>query len=713
MISLRAWLKSFGFTNNPFETTEAGSEANYSTDFLHVTFVKPDGFDEILGHPLHPKSNLVFAARGKGKSSVRLMTAHFCREGIFAKEDFKGEDELTRVLPVHHTRFERLIEAATSSMALVEAHVTEILNRAIPALVKMLIKYPDLAERVKKMEPLRRLELQSFLVFHQAHVPFHDYKFARDIFGREIIHNDEVHDAIGFSLPGDANYKVGMSAKEIKQRLLEYTQTSPIDQLGRFAALLDDLGIPVVYVLVDCLDEIPETADNFVVAAGLLIPLIANLNLMNNTPHLAFKVFAPAEMTALILEATDKVRPDRLAIQEIKLSDADLTEILKNRLAYCSNDVVSSMDAVCLQDLRGQMEMEMASRARGNPRHLVLLGRFMLEHRCRLADPKGDQETYLLSRDDLSWAEEKLQKQRQDTPIVVLAEKNDTAPQAESPSQPHSVSRPDDWLRHELPAPLARAYLAYIRERLPHVQIWKLYDLVEACTAYLSLSVIALLYQRVGKLTPRRLKDSNINMGRTSIGKWRYILEKLPGGVCASMRIRHPIVLGAQSLSDQFGDFILEVNEQRNRTAHDGVPSKADCVKIISHLDIPLHKFLSRVNAISQELYLIKVENMLKEKDVFVHHCTWYQGDTLTFPHKKLSLNVGLDSEQLWLAGDKLEPVRIHPLMIATRELKGQPEKVWLYQTVENGEVSYKCFGTGRTLDIERYRRDVGLILGV
>ena len=124
------WLKSFGFERNPFETTEAGSEATYAMDFLHETFVKPRGFDEILGHPSRPKSTIVFAARGQGKTSARLMTAHFCREGIFPKKLRNLDKENLRVLSIQHTRFEHFAQEAENQTGLVYMHVLEILYRA-------------------------------------------------------------------------------------------------------------------------------------------------------------------------------------------------------------------------------------------------------------------------------------------------------------------------------------------------------------------------------------------------------------------------------------------------------------------------------------------------------------------------------------------------------------------------------------------------------
>ncbi len=707
MIPIETWLKSFGFVRNPFETTEAKGEASYATDFLHETFVKPDGFDEIMGHPFHPKSSLIFAPKGRGKSTTRLMLAHFCWEGIFSKE-YPDEDD-KYILPVQHTRFENVLGATYYPTALVEAHVSEILYRATFALVDMLIAKPELVARVNVMDPLRRLELQSFIIFFATHIPPRQYKQARDILGSEITYYDNVRGSMGFALPGNTKQQIGLSDQEIKSFLHTRASVSPLDRLGRFTDLLTDLNIAAVYVLLDGLDEISETAGDYLSVATILIPLLANLNLMNNTPHLAFKVFAPTESAPFLFSA-DKVRRDRLAIHEIRLDETGLEEILTRRLTFCSNGAVSSMDAICAPELRGQMGEEMARRVDGNPRHLILLGDYMVRIRCRVADSEGDHEEYRLTADDLDQATIKLvddfgQKQQ----ISLMLENN--AAKQEAFLRLEGDSLPDDWLRHALPAPLARAYLAYIRERLSHVRIWKLYDLVEACTAYVASILIMLVVQETGQDTLRRLEHAKLDMRRMFMGRWRHALDVLPG-MCAGIGIRHPVIRSAHRWSQRHVDYLAEINGERNRSAHDGPQPEDVCDRLLASYDPPSHDFLSDLHALCKDLNLIKVDQIAKDGSTFAHYCTWYQGDTLSFPSLNFMNNIALESHRLWLVGVG-EPINLHPLMIAATAPGSLIEEVWLYQAVENSMVSYKSYGTGRTLDAQDYRQVINQIFRI
>lgn len=707
MISIETWLKSFGFVKNPFETTEAGSEAHYIADFLHETFVKPQGFDEILGHPSHPKSSLVFAARGKGKTSARLMTAHFCREGIFPKEMNAKENGITRVLPVHHTRFERLVGVKGLS-ALVDAHVIEILFRAVPAVVDMIVNYLEISDRINKLDILRRLELQYFLMAFKSHVPFQEYKLARDVVGNELITLDETRTPIGFSLPDSSRQGIGLSLQEIESHIAAYSQRQPLDLLGRFAELMADLGFSAVYVLVDGLDEIPETADDFAAAAGLLIPLLSNLNLITNTPHLALKIFAPSEMEPLLLEATRKVRRDRLAVQRIGLQNEDLAEILHRRLIYCSKGVVSHLDAICAVEMRGQLEKEFILYAEGNPRHLALLGQSILEHRCRLINADEAQEAYLLNKDDLNWAVHALRGKLDQTSNMEAVKEVVPVIQSETASQPVTAPTSGDWFRHELPAPIALSYLVYQRESAAHMRIWKMYELVEASLAFLSQVLLALLYQNLNKDTPHQLQRSGLRLERASMGLWRITLEKLPG-MLSGFGVRSSFARACQRLVNKQNDFLLSINDERNRSAHGGPQSEKACEALINQFSQPLQQYLEGLSFL-RECHLIKVLHVHKHENKFIHRCTSYTGDAVVFPAIDIECDIPLDSEYLWIINSD-GYVNLHPLIFANSESNILGESLWLYQGIEKETVVYKSYGMGKTSGFPKYFQEIQKVI--
>ena len=697
MISVDAWLESFGFTKNPFETTEAGSEAYYAMEFLHETFVKPQGFDSILGDPTHPKSTIVFANRGKGKTSARLMTAHFCREGIFSEKLRKSGKEKLRVLPIQHTRFEHLSQGAESQSGLVFMHVVEILYRAIPALITMLMRYVELQNNVKSLDVLERLELQFFLLAFRANLSFDEFKFGRELFGKEIVNLDEARAPIGFSLSNASPHAIlGLSAQEIEGHLSAYAQANPIDLFNRFVNLTIKIGFRAVYVLIDCVDEIPETADDFTAAADILIPLLSNLNLMTNTPYLAFKVFVPREMKTNLLEATRQVRKDRLSTLEILLSEQDLVEILTSRLSYCSEGVVSSLDAVCEVDLRGQIMNKLARIAEGNPRHLVLLGQYMLENRCQAID-----DDYLLTKNDLEVATDRLKTEFktivQDEYIegVFYTAERETDIINQQPVSENPQEHSRDWFRHELPAPIALSYLVYQRESKAYQRLWKLYELIESSLAYMSLVLLAMLAQNLEDETPKRIKRSGLRLERTSLGIWRVTLEKLPG-MLSGIGLKSYLARACQRLANDHQEFLQTINDERNRSAHGGPQREQACMEMLDQYDKPLHDFLDNMQFLRNS-HLIRVKSIQKHEEMYRHRCIHYAGDAAVYPTIEINLPNPLDSESLWLVGED-DPVNLHP-WIFTSPSDEIGEIVWMYHEKLQGSVVYKNYGVGKVMD--------------
>jgi hypothetical protein len=717
-LSLTDWLKFFGFTRHPFETTEAGGEDAYAAEFLAETFVKPECFDRILGESAHPKSTIVFAARGGGKSTARAMLAHFCREGIPPGDRPRPVEGGPWILPVLHNQFGRLVEATCDPISLVDAHVNEILYRGIPALTRMLAAHKErMMERARQMDPLRRLELQFFLLRFLTDVPFQEYRIAREILGKELVQGQDESRPIGYIVPSEPGAPgPPLSPGEIVVLLESRKQASPIDQFAHFADLLTDLGIAATYVLIDGLDELWLTADNPDAAAGLVAPLLANLTLMNTTPHVAFKVFAPDSLEAYFLEATQKVRRDRLAFEKIVWDEGRLLELLQRRLAACSKPTVISLDALSTVGLRGQIGYELVQRSRRVPRFLILLGDYVFRTRCAAAWP-GDESTFYLSQEDLEKATARLTAEFPPAVLLptVIDLGEDLLPEKAEKEPPEdtgeAVGLLERGLRDALPAPLARAYLVYLRDRSAYTRAWRLFDLVEGSTAFVSLVLLAWLHREMGTEAPTRLARTELRLKRMSLGGWRAVLEIVPG-LCAGTGLSSPYATRAQRWVARQSEFIALVSEQRNRFAHAGPQADELCAQLVSELDPLLHSFLAGLGFITDS-YLIRVQGISKQGGVFLHTATWYRGDAPVFPTIDLPLPAALESDRLWLVDKGGACLDLHPLLLTAPAPDGLTEEVWMYQAVEGGNVTYKNYGTGRNVPISRYRWALREVLGV
>jgi hypothetical protein len=145
-ISLTEWLDFFGFGRYPFASTEAGSER----------LAKPDCFDRVLGQASEPKTVIVFAPRGSGKTACRVLLHYYCREGV-GQGDRPSSESGGRVLPVLHTRLDELVRQAGGDITQVDEHlhVVEILRRAVWALTELLLRDREVVKRVREMSEWR------------------------------------------------------------------------------------------------------------------------------------------------------------------------------------------------------------------------------------------------------------------------------------------------------------------------------------------------------------------------------------------------------------------------------------------------------------------------------------------------------------------------------------------------------------------------------
>src|SRR3989304_1216309 len=71
------WVNSFGFQRFPFDRPGSGNEEFARPDFLASCFVEPRGDERAFA----PVTSLLFADRGTGKTTCRVMMDYDCKTG--------------------------------------------------------------------------------------------------------------------------------------------------------------------------------------------------------------------------------------------------------------------------------------------------------------------------------------------------------------------------------------------------------------------------------------------------------------------------------------------------------------------------------------------------------------------------------------------------------------------------------------------------------
>jgi hypothetical protein len=348
-LTLSPFLAQFGFTQDPFESTNAEREFH-----LDEYFVPPPYFADVLGNPADPTSRVVFAPRGGGKTAQRRM--------IEIRSE--GEDDF---LCITYVEFDQpggmTLEQATWAY-----HVNQ-LCRLI--LVGILVRLDDDAELIDRLtdhqKALLKFQIDRFLG-SLSRDEFEVAVRALKNFGektREFLNkwSGPLQIVINAVLS-----KLGLEKTELPSDLPEEAKH---DESLRyhFANLLkiaQTIGFSSTYILVDKVDEIPLTVDaskTFDFIRGLVLDLPTL-----EAPGVAFKFFLWDQVRSAYLE--NGARPDRIRENHLNWSVGELAGMLSKRLAAYSAQEVDSFNALlCGQDLDAHQLV--AQLANGSPRDMI------------------------------------------------------------------------------------------------------------------------------------------------------------------------------------------------------------------------------------------------------------------------------------------------------------------------------------------------------
>jgi hypothetical protein len=410
------WINYFGFQRFPFDRPEAGNEEFARPDFLATCFVEPSSFERVLGQADPPVTSLLFAARGTGKTACRVMVDYYCQRGEVNRD--RRQEPSGFVLSVPHIHLDQVLNMARQEAASgeiqavrVEHHAVEIMRRAVPALTNLVASVPELSDKLRNLPPSERQDLSWLILSYSHYLSLIQANFLN---------------SLGIALPAEERARIGFQAhthttpstsqSPWRDILLHSrAQVSPIDHIAQWAKLIHQLGIAATYVLVDGVDEFEESASDPRIAFAVIRPLLTNLRLMDGTPYLALKFFLPTHIEDLVrMDAA--VRRDRgFIFENIVWSKEDLTKILRKRLAALKRKedidqdrLETSFDALCVPELRGQIEMNLVHWADGNPRHLMILCGLMVTAHCA-NDITDQDDRYQLNRRDLETALEQFE----------------------------------------------------------------------------------------------------------------------------------------------------------------------------------------------------------------------------------------------------------------------------------------------------------------
>ena len=385
IITENQWVNYFGFQRFPFDRPEAGNEEFARPDFLASCFVEPRGFERVFGQADSPTTSLLFAARGTGKTACRVMMDYYCQNGL-ARLSSPKSDESNYVLSVPHIRLDnvrniarQLFPNTASPEILVEHHAIEIMRQAVPAFVDMVAKNTAFTNNFKNLSRSNFKDLSLYLISYSSYLTSSQKEFLEDL-------------------------GVNMS--------LQSLEPLPLHHLEQWAKLMPTIGIKATYVLVDGVDELMESAGDPNYAHYMIRPLLTHLRFMDETNYLALKYFLPSDMEQFIF-SDPAFRQDRgFVVQRLGWHKEDLIKILRERLNVLRRTdfeirdrTAAGFDTLCVPELRGEIEKNLAQNADGNPRYLMNLCAQMVTAHCA-REVEDQDDPFQLNRDDFIYAVE-------------------------------------------------------------------------------------------------------------------------------------------------------------------------------------------------------------------------------------------------------------------------------------------------------------------
>jgi hypothetical protein len=355
-MDLSSFLLANGLTADPFAYTNAEEE-----DLLSEYFVPPPYFNSVKGDATHPKSTIVFAPRGGGKTAQRR---------VLEEDSRQSESNYLCVL------YDRFAEGTPN----IDEHLKQICLRI---LVGLLVSLEDegLTGEALVREDRDFLRNEAAVLDSVDAETFHALIRSLKSDARKM--GDWLRDHSG---PIKAVVSTLLAKRGVEldpaqpwgPQMTKARETPSLARLRRLLTVAQHFGIDSVYLLIDKLDETAGTATDPKKSIDLVSTLLLDLTVME-LPGLAVKVFA----WNLGQDYYHELGGRRDRIQEFNLtwSEASLAEMMTKRLTAFSDGQIQSLNDLAVSDLDFDLHSLATFLSAGSPRDLIrMCGRMVSEH---------------------------------------------------------------------------------------------------------------------------------------------------------------------------------------------------------------------------------------------------------------------------------------------------------------------------------------------
>jgi hypothetical protein len=338
-------LRTLGFERDPFATTNADEE-----DLLQDYFIEPPFFKAVYGDIARPKSTIVFAPRGGGKTALKRRIeiasgtdAFLCvTYNVFPTSGLKLSD----IDQAYHLENIIRILLAAAMGALTTAAVDSLSKdqrHFLYLLIKAHLSGLDRAELESAISSVKNPSQKAKEIWNQALGP------VSVVFNALLVHFG--FKSVELSRFDEAEAAVG----DLKS------------QVVFIAGILPALGFKSTYVLVDKVDENVLTGEKASAAFTFVKPLLNDLPLLE-LDKLAIKFFL---WDRLEDEARTVSRPDRIKTYSLRWTTTQLKEMLSRRLSAHSAGKVLTLGSISAITTSVDVDELVVILSGGSPRNII------------------------------------------------------------------------------------------------------------------------------------------------------------------------------------------------------------------------------------------------------------------------------------------------------------------------------------------------------
>jgi predicted transcriptional regulator len=366
----KEFLSRLGFSDNPFQFTNADEE-----DHLQAYFIPPPYFHSVWGDPKIPQSHVIFAPRGGGKSAQRRMIEYKAlAENVFA---------------ITYDRFENLDGLRLKNLS-IEYHITNIIRLAT---IGFLLEFHSRGLQASAFTKQEREQIEELCNRYLGTISQLEALKALDSLktlsakAKQLLRDWSGPLSALFStalasagLPGG----VKLGSETIPKSKEQATDARCKAHLEIIRDFIKGIGFESLYVLIDKVDETPQTGNNAEDSFLLMKPLLRDLELLQ-LRGIGFKFFLWDKLEP---HHRDFARADRIPQFALSWSGTELRTMLSRRLAAFSNGSVEDLGQLTDAELADPLHSSVVLFANRSPRDMIRVCQEILSEQLRM-DPES------------------------------------------------------------------------------------------------------------------------------------------------------------------------------------------------------------------------------------------------------------------------------------------------------------------------------------